>query len=545
MKLSKPLSAHCYQTRWNQELRPIMSENIMKLTSRILQATEAPTAISDEKDMLATFSAVMSNILLFFLIFGLSATVRIQDLRHQLTNKFAIGAGVTMQFLFMPFLGFCSVMIFKDSGLTYAMGISLLVVTASPGGSYSNWWCSLFNAELALSVAMTSVSSILSLGLLPANLFFYSWLAYSVVLDHEGDDLDVVGSIDFNSIFITLGVVLGAIIGGLYVGYKHNSPHFHKRANHFGSICGITLIVFSAVLGGGGGDADTNFWSLPWSFYLATAFPCVLGMTLANIISRSVRLSPPEVVAISIECCYQNTAIATSVALTMFTDPNERAEAVSVPLFYGIIEAIIIGIYCVWAWKVGWTKAPADEKLCVVITTTYEVDADPEEENIWEGDLPAGWFPRLFVPREIERHHTIMPLVSSSKFGDKVGDDAPRDRFESADVTIATSSSTPPGTPECSMQALPRGSKRNRLPSDLEIQTETTGSLSYPTYKIDENVEGYPIDERSRSDLSVKAEQEPMECMNLPSRPSLVGEANIEDQPSNNKASEMEESSEN
>jgi predicted Na+-dependent transporter len=310
---------------------------------------------------LAIFSAVMSNLLLFFLVFGLSATVNLKDLQHQLSNKFAICTGVAMQFIAMPLLGFVSVLLFHNSAFTKPMGISLLVVTASPGGSYSNWWCSLFNAELALSVAMTSVSSILSIGLLPANLMLYGWLCYGVILGEE--DVNIVASLDFGAIFISLGVVMGAILGGLFVGYRYDSPKFHERANRFGSICGIALILFSAFLGSGAGGAETNFWSLPWSFYVGTAFPCVIGMTLANVVSRSLRLSPPETVAISIECCYQNTAIATSVAVTMFSDPTHRAEAVSVPLFYGVVEAIIIGVYCLWAWKVGWTKAPADEKV--------------------------------------------------------------------------------------------------------------------------------------------------------------------------------------
>ena len=311
-------------------------------------------------------AATISNLLLFFLIFGLSATVNLRDLRHQLTNKFAILSGIAMQFVVMPLLGFISILIFSRWGYTQAMGVSLLVVTASPGGSYSNWWCSLFNAELALSVAMTSVSSLLSIGLLPANLFIYGYLAYGVILVEDGDDevVNIVSALDFGAIFITLGVVMGAILSGLFVGYQFDSNQFHKRANYFGSICGITLILFSAFLGSGGASgAETNFWSLPWSFYVGTAFPCVIGMALANLISRSIRLSHPEVVAISIECCYQNTAIATSVAVTMFSDPTQQAEAVSVPLVYGIVEAIIIGIYCVWAWKAGWTKAPADEKV--------------------------------------------------------------------------------------------------------------------------------------------------------------------------------------
>jgi predicted Na+-dependent transporter len=267
----------------------------------------------DEKTPLTVFSAVVSNILLFFLIYGLSATVQVQNLRHQLTNRFAIFTGVAMQFLIMPLLGFVAVLVLQNSGFTQAMGVTLLVVTSSPGGSYSNWWCSLFNAELALSVAMTSVSSILSIGLLPANLFLYSWLAYGVFIEpEEGDDVDVLKSLDFGAIFISLGVVMSGLIVGLYSGYRWDNPTFHKRANLFGSFCGIALILFSVFLGSGAGGGNSNFWSLPWSFYAGVAFPCVLGMALANIFSRSFRLTRPECVAISIECCYQNTAIATS-----------------------------------------------------------------------------------------------------------------------------------------------------------------------------------------------------------------------------------------
>ena len=429
--------------------------------------------VPTDKDPLSIFSAVMSNVLLFFLIFGLSATVEVKNLRHQLTNRFAIFTGVAMQFLIMPLLGFSAVFMFRDSGFTQAMGISLLVVTASPGGSYSNWWCSLFNAELALSVAMTSVSSVLSIGLLPANLFLYSWLSYTVIAPPEdGEEMNVMQALDFTAIFISLGVVLGAIFIGLYCGYKYDNAKFHSRANHFGSICGLALILFSAFLGSGAGGAETNFWSLPWSFYVGTAFPCVVGITLANVISRCFKLNPPETVAIAIECCYQNTAIATSVAVTMFSDPTQRAEAVSVPLFYGFVEAVIIGVYCLWAWKVGWTKAPANEKICVVISKTYEVHEEEEDEmefdpdehqNAHAGGL-KGWVAQLFVPREHEH--------AMRNADDQVSSDKDRKRFYSADVTVATTTTTPPGTP----------SLENTPQENATITEETMHDLEAPSF---------------------------------------------------------------
>jgi len=261
------------------------------------------------------------------------------------------------------------------------MGITLLVVTASPGGSYSNWWCSTFNADLALSVAMTALSTIISIGLLPANLFLYSHLAYGLDDDQgntEGEDAGgaVIHSVDFGALFLSLGIVIAAIVSGLYTSYFMRSHTFQRMANRGGTLSGILLILFSIVLSSGSGDAETNFWSQPWPFYVGTAVPCIVGLALANWAARAFRLTKPECIAISVECCYQNVGIATSVAITMFTDPTERAQAVSVPLFYGFVEAVVIGLYCVISWKRGWTKAPSNEKLCVVVTNTYEIDDD-------------------------------------------------------------------------------------------------------------------------------------------------------------------------
>ena len=97
----------------------------------------------------------------------------------------------------------------------------------------------------------------------------------------------------------------------------------------------------------------------------------------------------------SIECCYQNVGIATSVALTMF-DGADLAEAVGVPFYYGMVEAFILGIYCVVAWKAGWTKAPSDINFWKAITTSYEILSAEKAENdddivmVEKPDAPGG-----------------------------------------------------------------------------------------------------------------------------------------------------------
>lgn len=76
-----------------------------------------------------------AHILLFFLVFGMSATVDIGRMKKQMRNRAALGIGLLLQFVILPFVGFLIVKILK---LPAPLGITLLVVTSSPGGSYSN-----------------------------------------------------------------------------------------------------------------------------------------------------------------------------------------------------------------------------------------------------------------------------------------------------------------------------------------------------------------------------------------------------------------------
>lgn len=138
------------------------------------------------------------------------------------------------------------------------------------------------------------------------------------------------------------------------------------------------MIIYSFVASNPEGDEEEggksdSLWDRDWQFYCGVSTPCILGLALSNLLATSFNLKKPERVTVSVECCYQNTGIATSVALVMF-EGSERSDAVGVPLFYGIVEALILGLYCFGAWRIGWTKAPADESFCIVVGNSYEVE---------------------------------------------------------------------------------------------------------------------------------------------------------------------------
>lgn len=105
---------------------------------------------------------------------------------------------------------------------------------------------------------------------------------------------------------------------------------------------------------------DEPIWDKPWYFYVAVALPCLGGLTLALLFSSlpMCRLEGPERVSVAVETCYQNVGVATAVAISMF-DGEDQAKAVGVPLYYGFVEALLLAIFCVYAWKAGWTLAPA------------------------------------------------------------------------------------------------------------------------------------------------------------------------------------------
>jgi len=300
--------------------------------------------------------------LLFFMVFGMSATVDLACVLKQLRNSRALCMGVFLQYAVLPFLGFITV---KMLALDNAMGMTLLVVTSSPGGSFSNWWCSIFNADLALSVTMTGISTILALVMLPLNLYLYSPMIFN-----SNDEVDFVELLDFGALATSLVVVFSAIGLGIFFSVKVDNHNFHIFANRLGSFAGVWLVLLSGIASSS--VEGSQLWNRDAKFFVGVAMPCVIALILSNILTTYSGLKKPERVTTSIECCYQNCGIATSVALSMFQG-DELAEAMGVPFFYGLVEFTLIGMYCIGAWKKGWTKAPPNENFWKVITVNYEV----------------------------------------------------------------------------------------------------------------------------------------------------------------------------
>tara|TARA_B110001452_G_C15175365_1_gene408428 strand:- start:124 stop:1095 length:972 start_codon:yes stop_codon:yes gene_type:complete len=299
--------------------------------------------------------AVLSNLLLFLLICGMAGSCDARLFMQQIKKPKGIAAALFSQFVVLPAVGFTSMMLLPQPAVTV---VTLLIVTTSPGGGFSGWWCSLCNADLALSVAMTTASTFACLVALPFNIWLYVTLVYgrSVVLDW--------------GVLLTAVVNVVIAVGfGLWIGAR--MPARRGTINAIGQAAGVLLMVLGFFASSASHDP---IWDNPPSWFVAVCSPCLIGLVIALLLARSIGLPPPEATAVAIECCYQNTGLGLTIALSAFP-PEDTGKAAGVPLVYGVAEIAVIGTFALLASRLGWTHAPKDEPLLKALAGNYQPSA--------------------------------------------------------------------------------------------------------------------------------------------------------------------------
>jgi sodium/bile acid cotransporter 2 len=313
--------------------------------------------MAGDGDLHATLVVIISQVLLFLLLAGMAGSVDVKLLRAALMKWRGIALGLFCQFVVLPALGFCTVKLYS---LPAKYGIALIATTASPGGAYSNWWCSIMNADLALSIAMTTVSTVVSTGLMPLNLIIYTRAAYSDT-----------PSLSWSKLLSSIGVAVAAVFFGTLASARF--PGWRQRFNIGGNLAGIALIAFGTAVS----SSDEPLWDKELIFYPAVSTPVIAGMVFSSVIGFCGRcLSRPEAVSVVVEVTYQNTGLAMSIALATFS-AEERGSAVGVPLYYAFCQLMLLPSFLLVSWKLGWTYAPPKTPIHRVVTQSFQPCSEP------------------------------------------------------------------------------------------------------------------------------------------------------------------------
>lgn len=235
--------------------------------------------------------------LLGIVMFGMGLTLRLSDFKPVVRHPRQIIVGELAQFIIMPSVAWLLCRIFS---LPPELALGVILVGCSPGGTASNVICYLAKGDVALSVAMTGVSTLLSPVLTPLLVMF---------LAGEAVDVDLAG------MFISIvQVVLVPVILGLAVN------HFFSKVTGrivpllpMMSTLAIALII--------GVIISHNAASILQCSLLVGAVVIihnVTGLCLGYAAGKLCRIAEPQRIAISIEVGMQNSGLATSLAATHF-----------------------------------------------------------------------------------------------------------------------------------------------------------------------------------------------------------------------------------
>ena len=237
------------------------------------------------------------NPMLGVIMFGMGLTLNLKDFKIVFSRPKDVIVGCLAQFTVMPLLAWGLASAFQ---LDEALALGVVLVGCCPGGTASNVITYLAKGDLALSVGMTGVSTLLAPLLTP----LLTW-----ALAGKSVDVDVVGMLLSILWVVILPIAAGLIVKGLW-------PKFTEKATAYlpaVSTLAITFIV-AIVIG-----ANANKLMAGGLFIIIVVMlHNLFGLSLGYLIGRLLGLTEPKKRAISIEVGMQNSGLASSLATLHF-----------------------------------------------------------------------------------------------------------------------------------------------------------------------------------------------------------------------------------
>lgn len=145
--------------------------------------------------------------ILTLLMFSLGLTLFIEDFKLLFSRPKSVLVGLCGQLFLLPIVAFVLSVLFD---LTPLFFIGVMLIACSPGGSSSNIFSKLVNGDIALSVSLTALSSIITLFTIPAVLALVTWyLDSNFAVQYE---LPVTNLLMQNIVLMLLPIVAGILV---------------------------------------------------------------------------------------------------------------------------------------------------------------------------------------------------------------------------------------------------------------------------------------------------------------------------------------------
>ena len=303
----------------------------------------------------SVLTKVVLPIALAIVMLGLGLSLSLADFTRAIKRPKAVILGLVCQLVLLPVLGFAVAGMF---GMTGGLAIGLVILSLCPGGVTSNMISYLSRGDLALSVTLTAITSLVT----PFTIPFVAGYAFT----HFGSDgVEIALSIPMTIATLLLITIVPVSIG-MFVRYK--APGFAKKSERAAGALSLLFLflIIAGVVKQNWADMPRFFAEAGWAALALN----VLSITLGFGIALAAGIHRRGAITIGVEVGIQNGTTALFITGVLLKSP----EAAIAPAIYSLImfgTGAIFGILVNLLWRT------ADEDAADTQTTEVPL-AQPE-----------------------------------------------------------------------------------------------------------------------------------------------------------------------
>lgn len=282
-------------------------------------------------------SQVFLPLSLAVIMLGMGMTLVPADFTRIVKYPKAIIVGLTNQLIFLPLIGFLLAVLFDLSPVT---AVGIMILATCPGGPTSNLITQVCKGNIALSVTLTAIASLISVFSIPFVL--------SYALDYFGAGISTKIELPILDTILQIMVitVIPISIGMLIRKFKLRFANKMERPMRIASTV-LFILVFIAVIAANGDKIVSGMKEAG----LVTLLLNLLTMALGYFSAKLFQLNLKSTISITIESGIQNGTLAFVIATTILNN---------------IEMGIPTGAYSIWMFLTGgvlmWYFGRRDEE---------------------------------------------------------------------------------------------------------------------------------------------------------------------------------------
>ena len=242
---------------------------------------------------------------LALIMLGLGLGLTIQDFTRVLKNPKDFFAGLLCQLILLPIIAFILIKIL-NTPLELALGV--MIIAAAPGGVTSNILTKFANGDVALSVSLTAIISLISIISVPFIVFKSADL---LQVNYSLAEISMIGISLKMFIVVTLPVIIGMIIRKFATNFIITNNNLIQKIS-----IALFIIVFLAIWV----EERENILSYLAQAGLITLILNVVMMVTGFYVAKMFATGIEQRKCISLECGLQNGTLAVFVATQTFND---------------------------------------------------------------------------------------------------------------------------------------------------------------------------------------------------------------------------------